>query len=124
MKCPRDETELTEVKTDDAVMERCATCGGIWFDFAMLERVLSHESRALKALLPKGGAREQDPVDTMVCPGCNDMLIRMHAPHGDGIYYACLTCYGRWLDGSEMERVVGRSLAVKFEKLFKVLLGE
>ena len=123
MKCPRDGTELSEVNVDEVILERCPKCSGMWFDFALLERVLSRESRALKAVLPGGDAREQEPVDALVCPHCEDALIRMHTADEEAIYYACLTCYGRWFDASELRRVVGRPLVVKFEKLFKQLLG-
>jgi len=46
----------------------------------------------------------------------------MRTPLEGMIYYSCLTCYGRWLDGSELKRIVDRPLAIKFEKLFQELL--
>ena len=124
MDCPRCETALHEMKLDEVVLDRCAGCGGIWFDFAELERILSRESRALRELLPEGGAHEQPEEDSLRCPRCRGTLIRMRASPGRVIYYGCLTCYGRWLDGSVMERIVGRPLAVKYEELFKQLLDK
>ncbi len=123
MNCPHCNVALGEVKVDEVVLDRCPECGGIWFDFALLERVLSRESHALRTLLPESSTHGGVEEDTLNCPRCGDTLIRMRASAEPVVYYGCLTCYGRWLDGSEIGRIVGRSLAIKFERLFQQLLG-
>ena len=122
MECPRCQAVLSEIMLDEIVLDRCSQCGGIWFDFAEFERILSRESRVIQALLPEGGTTEPEEAHELPCPRCNGTLIRMGAPTGPTSYYGCLTCYGRWLDGNEIERMLGRSLAIKFEKLFQELL--
>ena len=122
MDCPRDRTALMEVKLDDRVMDQCPLCGGIWFDFAELERVFTRETHVLRRLLPESGTQPQPDADGLPCPRCGETLIRMRAGHRAVIYYGCLTCYGHWLDGHVIERVVGRSLTIKFERLFQQLL--
>ena len=123
MKCPRDETALTQVRLADAGLERCATCGGVWFDFMQMERALSRESAALKPLVPREEIKAEPDEDSLVCPRCHGALVRMRAMPENVTHYGCVSCYGRWLDGSQLARVAGRSLAVKFEQLFKTLLG-
>ena len=122
MICPRDGASLEEVKVEEIVLNRCPLCGGVWFDFALLERALSRESRALKPLMPESPLEDMPDVEYMTCPRCDDVLIHLHTAEGLTQYYGCLSCYGRWVDGDEMSRLTGRSLLRKFEKFFERLL--
>jgi Zn-finger nucleic acid-binding protein len=124
MECPRcDGTTLTEAKIDDVVVDHCAKCSGMWLDFAQLERVLSRESRALRNLLPETPPGPQPHDRLLMCPRCRGSLIKMRAMPDTVTYYSCMTCYGRWVDGSEIFAIVGRPLARKFEMLFQKLFG-
>jgi len=110
------------VDVEDLTVSRCPLCGGIWFDFALMERVLSLETRTLKRLLLEGGSPEMPDEEYLVCPRCSDVLLHMRSEDQPGKYYACLTCYGRWMDGHEMTRIAKRSLLVRYEWLFQRLL--
>lgn len=123
MECPRcDDTTLAEAKVDEVVVDHCDTCGGIWLDFAQLERVLSRESKALRHLRARREIEPQRHDETLVCPRCHGILIRLRTSPEQVVYYTCLTCYGRWLDGSELRQIVGRTFLSKFTKLFEQLL--
>ena len=125
MQCPRCDNALTEARVDEVVLDRCPTCGGIWLDFSHLERLLSRESRALRGLLPsdRQKRREEHHEETIACPRCNGTLLRTNTTPEPVSYYACLTCYGRWIDGNQVDKLVGRPLAAKLEQLLKELLG-
>jgi Zn-finger nucleic acid-binding protein len=120
MDCPRCRRPLNKALVDEVAFDRCGVCGGLWLDFAQLDDVLSRESRSLRELLPKDGPPVPDEAPS-ACPRCGAPLIRIRASPEPLVYYACLTCYGRWLDGNQIERIVGRPLAAKFEKLFQRL---
>ena len=125
MDCPRGHGALTEAKVDELVLDRCATCGGIWLDFAQLERILSRDSRGLARLMPPESAPpapEGEEQRTMPCPRCAGTLLRMRLMPEMLHYYSCVTCYGRWLDGQELRRIAGQPLTAKFESLFRQLL--
>ena len=122
MKCPRCDKTLSEVTFDEIVVDRCDTCSGTWFDFAELERIVNRDAYAMAVLAPEESLPSVSDVDTLPCPRCAGNLIRVRAEPEGILYYTCLTCYGRWLDGSELQRVAGRSLTSKFEKLFEMLL--
>jgi DNA-directed RNA polymerase subunit RPC12/RpoP len=50
-KCPVDATEMTKQVIRDVVMvDRCSTCGGIWFD--------KHELRAVQKMAKQAGFEE------------------------------------------------------------------
>jgi uncharacterized protein len=119
MDCPRCQRPLNKTPVDEVVFDRCQTCGGLWLDFAQLDDVLARESRSLHDLLPEDGPAVPDNAAPPACPRCTAPLIRMCASPEPLVYYACLTCYGRWLDGNQIQRIVGRPLAAKFEKLFR-----
>ncbi len=125
MDCPRGHGGLSEAKVDELVLDHCATCSGIWFDFAQLERILNRDSRALAKLMPHGPQApppEGEDQQNMPCPRCAGTLLRMRLQPELIHYYSCVTCYGRWLDGQEMKRIVGQPLTAKFESLFRQLL--
>jgi Zn-finger nucleic acid-binding protein len=121
MDCPRCHQPLNKTPVDEVIFDRCGVCGGLWLDFAQLDDVLARESRSLHDLLPKHAPAVADDTAPAACPRCIAPLIRMRASPEPLTYYACLTCYGRWLDGHQIERIVGRPLAAKFEKLFQRL---
>jgi len=123
MNCPRDGTRLEEVKVEELVLDRCQSCGGAWFDFGVLERVLSRDARTVEERLVEHPPAPMPQVEHLSCPRCGDVLIRMRGSDARVTYYGCLTCYGRWLDGSQMARLLKRSLLAKFQKLFERLLG-
>ena len=121
MDCPRCHLPLTKTPVDEVIFDRCSACGGLWLEFAQLDDVLARESRSLHDLLPEDVPAVPDNAAPPACPRCSAPLIRMRASPEPLIYYACLSCYGRWLDGDQIERIVGRPLAAKFEKLFQKL---
>ena len=121
MDCPRCHRPLNKTPVDEVVFDRCGACGGLWLEFAQLDNVLARESHSLRDLLPKDGPAVPDDGAPPACPRCSAPLIRMRASPEPLVYYACLSCYGRWLDGNQIERIVGRPLAAKFEKLFRKL---
>ena len=59
MNCPQCKLELRETQVDEIVLDRCTGCGGLWFDFAGLERVVSKDSFAFRKFLPAAGGRGQ-----------------------------------------------------------------
>jgi len=122
MNCPRDGVRLQEVKVDELVLDRCPSCEGVWFDFGVLERVLSRDAKTVEETLMERPAASMPRAEDLSCPRCGDVLIRMRGTDEGVTYYGCLTCYGRWLDGSDMARLLRRSLLAKFERLFERLL--
>jgi Zn-finger nucleic acid-binding protein len=113
---------LEETKVDDILLDKCLTCGGVWFDFAEMEKAIGKERRALQGVL--GGAG-QDAAPALrasnrpVCPRCGDELLAVrNSDNPDLRVEACLTCYGRWVDGVELVRVRDAGL---FDKLKRVL---
>ena len=122
MKCPRCPDTLRKVQVEEMEIYHCATCGGIWLDFAQFERILSRDYRALHKLTSTGAASEAADEPPMSCPRCQAPLLRMRGEGDPVVYFSCLACYGHWLDGRELKRLAALPLAAKFEKVFRELL--
>lgn len=122
MQCPRCPDQLRKVQVEEMEIWHCATCGGIWLDFAQFERILSRDYRALHRLKSHGLPVSEQGDKPMTCPRCQSPLLRMRGEGDPVVYFACLSCYGHWLDIAELRRLAALPLAAKFEKVFRELL--
>ncbi len=43
MKCPKCGGQLVEARLENVVIDRCASCGGVYFDAGELELLVAHE---------------------------------------------------------------------------------
>ena len=126
MNCPRCETELSEIKVDEIVLDKCPSCAGIWFDFAELERVLGKDPHWLRELT-RGRKHAASPAspssEKAQCPRCGEgRLVEVRSSQDpDVTVLGCLVCYGRWLDGHELERFKQKGLFGKMRLLFRQL---
>ncbi len=95
---------MQPVTHEGVTVDRCANCGGIWFD--------AHEREAL--LATRSGARAVDTGDRAVgrrmneqdrihCPHCTTQMIRMVDNERPDIRYEqCAACGGSFLDAGEL----------------------
>ena len=121
MICPRCKESLQEIKLDEILLDKCGLCGGVWFDFAEMERLVAKDRRTLTRILGDAAPRAHELPDEdarLVCPRCSDALLTVRSTeHPDLQVDACLTCYGRWLDGGELGRVRDQGLFDKVKDL-------
>jgi Zn-finger nucleic acid-binding protein len=101
-------------------VDRCVSCGGVWFDALEDEKLLSR-SAAIDTGDKEAGAK-YNPVDRIKCPVCpNSSLLRMvdsRQPHIG--FESCPTCYGRFFDAGEFRDFADYSLADLIKNLFAV----
>jgi Zn-finger nucleic acid-binding protein len=109
-RCPRCDVPLRSIERAGIVLDRCATCVGVWIDNtasrALAEGVLSPE---VVTSLPEP-ARELAPVPDSVdvaqairCPRCAAVLTRSFVPAA-GIAVDACAAHGTWFDRGELER--------------------
>ncbi len=122
MECPRCGFRLREIPLDDLRLDECAHCGGVWFDFTELERLLVMDRGTLDDLAGgrmsvRGMSANQEK---LYCPQCEFRLVRVRSGvDPDLTLHGCLSCYGRWVDGEEMSRIKRKSLLVKLGRVLK-----
>ena len=102
MTCPKCQSAMAAVKVGIVEVDRCTSCGGMWFD-SLEEEWLKTPADA--AALDTGEAavgakhNEQGRID---CPRCHTRTIRMVDVHQPHIWFeSCKVCYGRFFDAGE-----------------------
>lgn len=111
MTCPRCERSLQLVEKEETRFAHCAECGGIWFEFDDLDRMVEAAiGEGLNRAVPSGRHPAQEEAD-LRCPGCEGGLVKV--ARGEYPYLACVVCYGRWVDGNDLPRDGGLSRRIK-----------
>src|SRR5688572_13321969 len=119
MKCPKCTEAMEKVVHEGVEIDRCAGCGGLWFD------MLEHED--LKAIsgseaIDTGSAeigRANDGHTKIRCPVCDQPLIPMVVAAQPHIAYeACTVCYGVYFDAGEFRDFREETFAEAWNSLF------
>jgi Zn-finger nucleic acid-binding protein len=105
MKCPKcAASSLETTKVADTEVDRCASCGGVWFDEHELRALLDEGPRDLKPLA--GGSDRGHGARRGRCPRDAEELLPVHsARNPDVVVDTCPTCRGIWLDAGELDRL-------------------
>lgn len=94
--CPRDGTTLLEVDRDGVAIDRCGSCGGLWFDAKELKRVA--DDREVEKLATR--VHEHSKASAFACPRCQGACVRAYC--GEVEVDTCADCRGVWLDAGEL----------------------
>src|SRR5262245_28765633 len=112
MKCPHCPVELLRTVHREVEFDRCARCGGLWFDRNEIAKFNHFDSDfPLRPEQPVFGE-----VTSLLCPRCVVPLSRSeYKPGGLLQVERCDRCKGVWLDGGELEtirRLVRKTLRI------------
>lgn len=104
--CPRCREAMTVVQNRRAVIDRCASCKGTFFDQGEMIRLLG-ESADPKYWL-QAASSSQVGVSEIDCPRCTTgMALRKLAAADLQVEIDhCGACGGLWLDGGEVDTVM------------------
>ena len=113
MICPLDGTELQKVHIMNVALDKCHKCDGIWFDKGELDIIRDSCVENVEEVLEK---KYGDPSYTesqtegyMKCPACNGKLHRHNYSYVSPVHIdSCSSCYGKWLDDGELNKIVGQ----------------
>ncbi|MDP7420786.1 MAG: zf-TFIIB domain-containing protein [bacterium] len=111
MKCPRCSGELKAQELAGIQIDRCATCGGTWFDKGEFDSIKGEaESEEMKNI-------ESSPVDQeftrkqegdLTCPKCEVVMDSFSFQYSSGIKLdRCNICDGFWFDCGEIGAALG-----------------
>lgn len=111
MTCPKCGGQLGPVEFGSVEVDRCANCGGLWFD--ILERdglSAAAGSEAIDTGAPSRGAKH-DAQAVVNCPRDGARMIRMVDAAQPHIWLeSCPTCFGVFLDAGEFRDLKERTL--------------
>jgi uncharacterized protein len=102
MKCPNCNEELETSVFDGIDVEKCAKCGGMWFDAQELDQ---HEDSSFDQDEFKNTMVTNLRDDTRKCPKCSMTMKRFNYRWEDLELETCEHAHGFWLDKGEEERV-------------------
>jgi Zn-finger nucleic acid-binding protein len=92
-------------------VDRCSSCGGIWFDMLEEEKIIRAGVAAAIDVGDQtiGAARDAQRID---CPRCHTRTIRMVDAEQPHIHFeSCKYCYGRFFDAGEFRDLAGAEVA-------------
>jgi uncharacterized protein len=120
VKCPKCGGELVAVSQDGIEVDRCAQCGGMWFDRLEADRLLKEKGSAKAVDI--GDAKvgeEKNEQGKIECPRCHTLMIRMVDLEQHHIWYeSCTVCYGKWFDAGEFQDLQQETVVDFFRDLF------
>ena len=104
MKCPKCSSEMKIIKYDYVQVDKCTSCGGIWFDLMEREDLLEmKDSEKIDTPVLQKTVDSRSIAETKInCPKCN---VKMHLLHdilqNQIEYEQCGSCRGIFLDKGE-----------------------
>jgi Zn-finger nucleic acid-binding protein len=112
----------------DVVVEQCETCGGIWMDLGEMPAVIAYHRKQSKqgSLAESERAPLYDAI-TGPCPRCGGeghMTRLTNLEDSSLIMDSCPVCYGIWLDGGELQKLMEHGANSGIRGLFRNLFGE
>ncbi len=87
-------------------VDRCFSCGGIWFDHGELERYLKARLTILDSPAVGGELDQHLDAKEAHCPRCSHAMRKAPAPRSQDVTMdMCGGCGGVWLDSTEVDRL-------------------
>jgi uncharacterized protein len=120
MTCPKCRAAMAPVTFEEITVERCSSCGGLWFDL-MEQRHLKDRPGAES--IDSAPARPKDPTPApaakMMCPNCHAPMTRLKdVDRRDIEYEYCTICNGAFFDGGEFRQYKDTSFLGSLRHLF------
>jgi Zn-finger nucleic acid-binding protein len=102
LNCPRDGTALTLGQEHGIEVDRCATCGGAWYDYDELDAL---ESTIADADDRRGMIDYAKRGSELLCPACHEPMHAFNYRAYNLELDACGEGHGFWLDKGESDRI-------------------
>ena len=129
MNCPRCKTSLIVDTIRDVKysveIDKCESCGGIWFDKGELTRLASIIEPTLLEI--RNIPNKEIQLKALGCPSCGDMQLMKKAEHprdSKVIIDYCPKCQGIWLDKGELTAIQKENWLITIGKIFQWLFGK
>ena len=104
--CPKDHDTMETITVEDITIDRCPTCGGMWFDLGELRQLLEADGLEKEDLLRKDKAHAHVDVHRRIaicCPRDGFAMMQIHDATQRHIEYElCMQCGGIFLDSGEL----------------------
>jgi len=110
---------MEKVKYQEVEIDRCISCGGMWFDMLELDELKKMKGSEHIDTGSASVGKQYNDVDQIHCPVCDTAMLRMVDKEQHHIWYeGCATCYGVFLDAGEFRDMKKETLADFVKDLF------
>ncbi len=118
MRCPKCRADMEPIEFDGTEIDRCKTCGGIWFDAGEIEVMRDKQAAAAIDTGDASVGKKSNAIDDYPCPRCSGTMVRVVDPQQTHIWYeTCSGCSGSFLDAGELLDLSKLSIADFFKGL-------
>lgn len=110
MNCPKCAGTLQTRRFGDVEVDQCDRCKGVWLELGELPDLIAYHQRHGTA--DYSSKTEQTPAYNAItapCPRCGGqghMTRVRNLRHPQIVMDSCSVCYGIWLDGGELDKLV------------------
>ncbi|MCC6907536.1 MAG: zf-TFIIB domain-containing protein [Phycisphaerales bacterium] len=102
MNCPKCNAAMEAVNFEDIEVDRCTSCGGLWFDLREHEELKQRRGSETIDTGERAAGRAGNATGDITCPRCRAHMIRMVDHDQPHIWYEqCSTCGGAYFDAGE-----------------------
>jgi Zn-finger nucleic acid-binding protein len=119
MKCPKCSGEMAIVSYDEIKVDRCISCGGLWFQPEEL-RALRDDIWMADYILDSGDkstGKRSNTIKDIECPECAiTMKQEFDEEQSHVTYESCPIGHGTFLDAGEFTDLVHKTFWDKFKK--------
>ena len=122
--CPKCAAPMEQVKFGSTAVDRCESCGGLWFDRGEKERLAA--MTGTEALDAKSAEGDHTPGDVtkMKCPRCRGPMVTTEDPEKPGIEFEmCQGGCGTFFDAGEFSDYKADGLAGAIKRLWNQVAG-
>ncbi|MEM6258717.1 MAG: zf-TFIIB domain-containing protein [Planctomycetota bacterium] len=126
MQCPKCKAEMTAIDIDGTEVDRCETCGGMWFDLGEKEalKASDHEDAGRFDIGSPAIGERHNAIRDYDCPRCGAQMIKLaHHEQRHIEYERCATCGGAFLDAGEFDDLRDLTPNERARRLFPRLFG-
>ncbi len=103
MRCPKCRADMDQIEFDGTEIDRCKTCGGIWFDAGEIEVMRDKQAAAAIDTGDASVGKKSNAIDDYPCPRCSGAMVKVVDPQQTHIWYeTCSACSGSFLDAGEL----------------------
>lgn len=118
MRCPKCRADMEIINVDGIEVDRCGSCGGLWFDAGEAEQLKTKRAAATLDTGSRDLGRKQNEIDDYRCPRCGGSILRMVDPEQRHIWYEkCGACHGSFFDAGEFADLSSHTVADFFRQL-------
>ena len=121
MICPRCGGNFEKVNYESVILDRCASCKGIWFDIFEVETLKKIKGSAevdIGAGSDSLPDEEDDDGRDLICPNCQTQMTHMADTYdADLFYHKCPVCYGVWFDAGKFRHYREHGLLRSIKRL-------